>query len=383
MNKKQKILDAADELARYRGLSDLKINEIARGARISDAEIYKYFRGKEEILFTLVFRHFTVFLAGIEERLADATDAWEELRRLIHYHLLYNDETPGYVRMIFECRATKNFYTSRAYELARRDALFFKDILRRGVESGQFRQDLEVTMLRDIILGSIDSIAISSVIIGEIESNVSEFDAVMLLIKPMLMKKNQTTPGKAERILAAAEQIFAAKGFAKATISDIARSANVSEGTVYEYFENKEDLLLSIPLKRFDYFVDEFAETIRVTGALKKLRTFINYHSSLFLTEPEFLQTFLLQIQLNANFYTSKAFKSFRSYFKIIEDIIAEGQLEGSIRPDVNAAVFRNMLLGAFSHVAIRWVFLRRGDRINQVREIGHMNDLLCSAVQS
>ena len=383
MSRKQRILDAADNLAIDRGLGDLKINEISRAARMSDAEIYKYFKGKEEILFTLVSRHFRTFLAGIEEELARVSDAWEQLRRLIAYHLAYNDNNPGYVRMVFECRTSKNFYTSHAYDLGRKDARLFMDILRRGVDEGSFRSDLEVTMVRDIIMGSIDSQAISCLIIGEIPNNLSDLDAILSLIQPMVMEKARPEPGKGERILIAAEKIFAERGFGKAKISEIARAADVSEGTVYEYFENKEDLLLSIPLKRFDYFIDEFAETIQVTGAIKKLKTFINYHSSLFLTEPEFLQTFLLQIQLNTKFYSSKAFKSFRAYFRIIEDIIAEGQAEGSIRNDASARVFRNMLLGAFSHVAIRWVFLRQGDRLNQLQEIGRMNDLLCSAVRS
>ena len=384
MNKKYRILDAADELARNRGLGDLKITEISRAARVSDAEIYKYFKGgKEELLFSLVSRHFTQFLAGLDRELAGVADPWAQLCRLIRFHLAYNDENPGYVRMVFECRTLKSFYTSKAYELARKDADLFKKILRRGVDERSFRNDLENTILRDIILGSIDSQAISCLIIGEMTNNLADLDAILSLLHPMITEKNRPEPGKGERILVAAEKIFADRGFGKAKISDIARAADVSEGTVYEYFENKEDLLLSIPLKRFDYFIDEFAETIQVTGAVKKLKSFINYHSSLFLTEPEFLQTFLLQIQLNTKFYTSKAFRSFRAYFRIIEDIIAEGQVEGSIRKDVSARVFRNMLLGAFSHVAIRWVFLRRGDRINQLQEIGRMNELLCDAVRS
>lgn len=383
MNRKTKILDAVEGLALDRGVIDLRINEISRAAKVSDTEIYKYFKGKEEILFSLVSRHFERLLGGIDETLDNSVDAWENLRRIIQYHLAYNDENPGYVRMVFECRTLKSFYASPAHELARQDAYRFKEILGRGVTEGIFRKDLEVSILRDIILGSIDSQAISCLIIGEINKNLSSLDPILTLLQPMIMEKERTSPGKTERILVAAEKIFAQRGFAKAKIVDIARSAGVSEGTVYEYFESKEDLLLSIPLKRFDYFVDEFAESIQVTGAVKKLKTFINYHSSFFLTEPEFLQTFLLQIQLNRKFYTSKAFNSFRSYFKIIEDIITEGQNEGSIRKEVDPRVFRNMLLGAFSHVAIRWVFLRRGDRINQLQEIGRMNDLLCTAVSA
>ncbi len=49
------------------------------------------------------------------------------------------------------------------------------------------------------------------------------------------------------QVLAAAVQVFAHKGFERATIKDIARHAGMSEGSIYNYFKNKNDLLVSIP----------------------------------------------------------------------------------------------------------------------------------------
>jgi TetR/AcrR family fatty acid metabolism transcriptional regulator len=49
------------------------------------------------------------------------------------------------------------------------------------------------------------------------------------------------------QIIKAAEKVFARKGFAEATISDVAREAGLSDATIYEYFTSKEDLLFSIP----------------------------------------------------------------------------------------------------------------------------------------
>ncbi|MFT7621965.1 MAG: TetR/AcrR family fatty acid metabolism transcriptional regulator, partial [Myxococcota bacterium] len=48
---------------------------------------------------------------------------------------------------------------------------------------------------------------------------------------------------KRERIIAAAVKVFAAKGFYCARVSDVAREAGVADGTIYLYFESKEDLL--------------------------------------------------------------------------------------------------------------------------------------------
>jgi AcrR family transcriptional regulator len=61
-------------------------------------------------------------------------------------------------------------------------------------------------------------------------------------------------PELRERVLAAAEQEFAASGYAGATMAAIAARAGVSTGNLYRYFENKDALFQTI-------FTEEFAET--------------------------------------------------------------------------------------------------------------------------
>ncbi|MBW1921756.1 MAG: helix-turn-helix transcriptional regulator, partial [Deltaproteobacteria bacterium] len=49
------------------------------------------------------------------------------------------------------------------------------------------------------------------------------------------------------RIIEAAKKLFAEQGYQKTTISEIAKVAGLSDAAIYEYFEGKEDLLLTIP----------------------------------------------------------------------------------------------------------------------------------------
>jgi TetR/AcrR family fatty acid metabolism transcriptional regulator len=49
------------------------------------------------------------------------------------------------------------------------------------------------------------------------------------------------------QILKAASRVFARKGFERATVSAVAREAGLAEGSIYNYFKNKDDLLASIP----------------------------------------------------------------------------------------------------------------------------------------
>lgn len=55
------------------------------------------------------------------------------------------------------------------------------------------------------------------------------------------------TDERRRQILEAAVRVFAQRGYATATVSDVARAARVSEGTIYNYFRSKDDLLIHIP----------------------------------------------------------------------------------------------------------------------------------------
>jgi len=58
--------------------------------------------------------------------------------------------------------------------------------------------------------------------------------------------KEQMVEARRMQILMGAAQVFAKKGFHKATTREIAKAASVSEGTIYNYFENKRDLLVAM-----------------------------------------------------------------------------------------------------------------------------------------
>src|SRR5512141_2673872 len=62
---------------------------------------------------------------------------------------------------------------------------------------------------------------------------------------------------KYQRILDAAVAVFAEKGFHVARVADIAAKASVADGTVYLYFKNKEEILMTAINTAFDAFVNQ------------------------------------------------------------------------------------------------------------------------------
>src|SRR5215207_6814365 len=74
--------------------------------------------------------------------------------------------------------------------------------------------------------------------------NESSF-IIMSSIKKATSQKERPT-GKYKAILRAAIKVFARGGFFNSKVADVAREAGVADGTVYLYFKNKDDILVSI-----------------------------------------------------------------------------------------------------------------------------------------
>jgi len=87
--------------------------------------------------------------------------------------------------------------------------------------------------------------------------------------------KAQLYTARRIQILDAASKVFVEKGFHSATIKDIAGEADISEGTIYNYFKNKPALLLGV----FERMRKSLEEKQRIPDMVEvNLRTFIKAH---------------------------------------------------------------------------------------------------------
>src|SRR5690349_1821574 len=68
------------------------------------------------------------------------------------------------------------------------------------------------------------------------------------------------------QLLDAAEEVFGAKGFHETTLKEIAELAEFSVGSVYSFFENKDDLFLNVYLRRGEEFMPGM-EAVAGSGA--------------------------------------------------------------------------------------------------------------------
>src|SRR5882672_8572191 len=91
---------------------------------------------------------------------------------------------------------------------------------------------------------------------------------------------------KRERILVAAERIFARHGFFAARVSEIAREAGVADGTIYLYFKSKDDLLISLFEDRMARANARLRDAIAGLAPLAQLRAFIHTYLAMVSEEP-------------------------------------------------------------------------------------------------
>src|SRR6266508_5619818 len=84
---------------------------------------------------------------------------------------------------------------------------------------------------------------------------------------------------KRERILGAAERIFARRGFFHARVSEIAREAGVADGTIYLYFKSKDELLISLFESRMERVTTALAAVVEEAGPAPRDRLIAFLHT--------------------------------------------------------------------------------------------------------
>ena len=90
---KWKILAAAEEVMSQKGFASSSISEIARKANVTDSVIYQYFKGKQDLLFSVPGEKLKNQLALLKEHLAGIPDVQSQLQKVMWLQLRYHDAT--------------------------------------------------------------------------------------------------------------------------------------------------------------------------------------------------------------------------------------------------------------------------------------------------
>jgi TetR/AcrR family transcriptional regulator, fatty acid metabolism regulator protein len=168
-------------------------------------------------------------------------------------------------------------------------------------------------------------------------------------------------PAKRARILRAAIKIFSQNGFFNSKVSDIARAAAVADGTIYLYFKNKEDLLISLFEEKMGEVVADVKNRVaRGNGSLHRLQIFIENHMDLLVREAGLIEVMQIELRQSNKFMKEYVPVKFLEYLDVISGILDEGKRDAIFRHDLNVKMARRAIFGALDEISLAHVLSRR-----------------------
>jgi len=170
-----------------------------------------------------------------------------------------------------------------------------------------------------------------------------------------LARKNSD---KYRAIIEAAIRVFGEFGYHQARVAQVAREAGVAEGTVYLYFRNKEDLLVSAFREVMEHFtasVERELASVRGPVAARLRRVVEMHFASL---GEDYTLALFLQIHLRQpeNRIREAIAPPLARYARIIQDLLREGMASGEFLPGQDVRLLRQMVFGAMDEVVSNWV---------------------------
>jgi len=169
--------------------------------------------------------------------------------------------------------------------------------------------------------------------------------------------RTRRSQNRKDIILKAAIKVFARYGFARARTAAIAREARVAEGTIYNYFKSKDDLILTI----FEQTWRGLLRTLRVKldpmeDPIQKLALVLMTVLDLFEADPMLAEVFLVELRQSGKCFSSQPMSVILEFLALLEGILKEGIDRGVIRSDINTKIARGLLFGAVENIILGWL---------------------------
>lgn len=170
---------------------------------------------------------------------------------------------------------------------------------------------------------------------------------------------------KRQLILEGALRAFSRKGFYNTRISEVAAEAGVADGTIYLYFKNKDDVLISLFEDRMEWLIRHLSRLLQEAdgGFRDKLRTVVEHHVGLAVTVPELAVFITVELRQSSKFVKEYKNQKFQEYLGIINQLIVSGQEEGVVRQDIDARITSRLVFGALDEALLSLTLSKSSSR--------------------
>ncbi|WP_126428022.1 TetR/AcrR family transcriptional regulator [Brevibacillus marinus] len=165
------------------------------------------------------------------------------------------------------------------------------------------------------------------------------------------------TGEKYQAIIDAAVRVIAKQGYHNAQVSRIAREAKVADGTIYLYFQNKDDILISLFNEKMGQFIETCRQRIeRAESVEEKLYVLIHAHLSQLAQNPELAVVTQIELRQSNPLIRQGIGEVLKRYFNLIDRVLEAGVQQEVFRPDLDIRTARMMIFGTLDEAATTWV---------------------------
>ncbi|AZB43864.1 TetR/AcrR family transcriptional regulator [Bacillus sp. FJAT-42376] len=180
---------------------------------------------------------------------------------------------------------------------------------------------------------------------------------------------------KYKQIIDAAVIVIAENGYHQAQVSKIAKQAGVADGTIYLYFKNKEDILVSLFQEKMGLFIEKIeGETSGRTKAADKLYVLIEKHFSLLSDDHHLAIVTQLELRQSNKDLRLRINEVLKGYLNVLDSIIQTGIDAGEFREDLNLRLARQMIFGTIDEIVTTWVMNEeKYDLVALAGQVHHM----------
>lgn len=158
------------------------------------------------------------------------------------------------------------------------------------------------------------------------------------------------------KIINAATKVFAKKGFFNARISDIAKEAKVADGTIYLYFNNKFDILISVFEEEISGLIEQVTKSLNVEpDPRNQLRIFATKHLTMMKKNKNLAEVIQIELRQSTKLIKDYRNNKFSEYIDIISTIIKNGQAQNIYRADIKPGIAKRAFFGALDEISRVW----------------------------
>ncbi|AIU78702.1 HTH-type transcriptional regulator mtrR [Bacillus velezensis M27] len=167
---------------------------------------------------------------------------------------------------------------------------------------------------------------------------------------------NQKRP-KYMQIIDAAVEVIAENGYHQSQVSKIAKQAGVADGTIYLYFKNKEDILISLFKEKMGQFIERMEEEVKEkTTAKEKLALVIKQHFTLLGNDRHLAIVTQLELRQSNIKLRLKINDILKGYLNMLDTILTEGIESGEWKDNLDVRLARQMIFGTIDETVTTWV---------------------------